>query len=151
VHPGDAKPCGVFGGIKFAGPGHVYGLGVLRQVGGTFVADVFHPVGGLAVKLLLNGDMGHRRGWRRPMPVLLTRRKPDHITGADFLDRTAPTLHPAATGRHDQGLTERVCMPCRTGTGFEGDTGTESTRRSGRVEQRVDTHRAGKILRRSLA
>ena len=27
-----------------------------------FVADLFHPVHRLAVKLFLNGDMGHRRG-----------------------------------------------------------------------------------------
>ena len=39
-----------------------------------FVADLFHPVDGLAVELFLNGDMGHGRGWRGAMPVLLTGR-----------------------------------------------------------------------------
>src|ERR1035438_6576073 len=45
-----------------------------------FVAAVFHPVGGLAVELLLNGDMAHRRGWRRAMPMLLSGRNPDDVT-----------------------------------------------------------------------
>ena len=45
-----------------------------------FIANVFHPVGGLSVDLLLNGHMGHRRGCRGPMPVFLTGRNPDHVT-----------------------------------------------------------------------
>ena len=80
-----------------------------------FVGDVFQPVSGLAVELLLNGDMGHRRGWRGPVPVLLAGRNPDHIARPDFLDRTAPTLYPAAAGRDDQVLAERVCVPRRPG------------------------------------
>src|ERR1035438_5747490 len=90
--------------------------------------------------------MGHRRGWRRPVPVLFRGRNPDHITRPDFLDRSAQTLYPAATGGHDQGLAQRVGVPCGTGAGLEGDAGTENTRRSGRVEQRVNPHSAGKIL-----
>ena len=37
-----------------------------------FVADLLHPLHDLAVERLLNGDMGHRRGRRRAMPMLLT-------------------------------------------------------------------------------
>src|ERR1035438_4649751 len=115
-----------------------------------FVAAVFHPVGGLAVELLLNGDMAHRRGWRRAMPMLLSGRNPDDVTRPDFLDRPAPTLSPATAGRHDQGLTERVCMPRGPCARLECDAGAESACGSGRIEQRVDPHRTGKILRRSF-
>jgi len=94
---------------------------------------------------------GDVRAYTFTMPVLLTGRNPDHITGPDFLYGAAPSLYPATAGRHHQGLTERMCMPCRTGTGLEGDTGAESARRSGRIEQGVDTPRAGKILCRSFA
>ena len=38
------------------------------------------------------------------MPMLLTRRNPHHIAGADFLDGAAPTLHPAEAKCDDQRL-----------------------------------------------
>src|SRR5436309_3398408 len=46
------------------------------------------------------------------MPVFLTRRNPHHISRTDFLDGITPALHPASASRHDQGLTERMCVPC---------------------------------------
>ena len=76
------------------------------------VADLFHPVDGFAVELFLNGDVRHGRGWRGAVPVLLTRREPDHVARPNFLDRPAPALCPAATGRHDQGLAQRMGVPC---------------------------------------
>src|ERR1019366_3555000 len=111
-----------------------------------FVADFFHPVGRLAVKLLDNGNVRHGRCWRSTAPVLLSRRKPDHVTRPDFFDWTTPALHPAAPGRHNQGLAQRVGVPCRSSAGLEGDTGAENPRRRGRVEERVNSHRAGEIL-----
>src|SRR5207244_11498605 len=76
-----------------------------------FVADLLHPVDGLAVELFHNRDVRHGRGWRRAVPMLLTRRAPDHVTGPNLLDRTAPALHQAAAGRHDQCLTQRMGVP----------------------------------------
>src|SRR5437764_10616756 len=75
------------------------------------VADLFHPLDSLTVEGLLDRDVGHRRGGRRPVPMLLTRREPDHVAGPDLLDRPTPALRPAAAGRHDQRLTERVGVP----------------------------------------
>jgi hypothetical protein len=49
-----------------------------------FVADLFQPVDGLAVELFLNGDVGHGRGGRGAMPVLLARRDPDHVARPDL-------------------------------------------------------------------
>ena len=76
------------------------------------VADRFHPVDNLPVEPSLNGHVRHRRCWRGAVPMFLTRREPDHITGPDFLDRPSPPLRPATASRHDQCLTERVRMPC---------------------------------------
>src|SRR5438876_10468961 len=73
-----------------------------------FVADLFHPVGGLAVELFLNGDVRHGRSWRSAMPVFLSRRNPDHVSRTDFLDWTGPASYPTAASRHDHGLAQRV-------------------------------------------
>jgi hypothetical protein len=88
-----------------------------------FAADLFHPVDNLAVELLLNGHVRHGRGRRGPMPVLLTGRKPDHITRADLLYRPAPTLDPAAASRDDEILTEWMRMPCSPRVRLESHAG----------------------------
>ena len=43
------------------------------------VPEMLHPVDDPAVPRFPNGDVCHCRGRRGPMPVLLTRRKPDNI------------------------------------------------------------------------
>jgi hypothetical protein len=69
------------------------------------IADLFHPVGGSAAKLLLNGDMGHCRGLRGAMPMLFTWRNPNNVARENFLDRSAtPGLRQTATSCHDQSL-----------------------------------------------
>jgi hypothetical protein len=62
-----------------------------------FVADLFQPVDGLAVETFLNGDVRHGCGWHGPMPVFLSRLKPDHVTGPNFLNGTSPALEPPAS------------------------------------------------------
>src|SRR5258708_21878822 len=52
-----------------------------RSLPVLLIADLFHPGDNLTVELFLNGDVGHGRGRRSPMPVLLARREPDHIAG----------------------------------------------------------------------
>ena len=52
------------------------------------VADLFHPVDGLAVEPLLDGDVRHRGRRRCPVPVLLAGRKPDAA-----VELTANDLH----------------------------------------------------------
>src|SRR5260221_11659103 len=76
------------------------------------VADLLHPVHDLAVELFLNGDMGHGRGRRCAMPMLLARRARDHVTRTNHPDRTAPALDQPAARRDDQSLTQRVGVPC---------------------------------------
>src|SRR5438270_9671008 len=76
-----------------------------------FVADLFHPIGGLAVETFLNGDMRHGRGWRGTVPMFLTWLEPNHVPWPNDLDRTTPALYPAAAISHDQGLAQRVAVP----------------------------------------
>ena len=78
-------------------------------------------------------------------------RKPDDITRPDFLDRPAFALGPAAAGGDDEGLTERVRVPCGARARLEGDARANNARRIGRLEQRVDADRAGEIIRRAFA
>src|SRR5216110_2899970 len=88
------------------------------------VAHLLQPLDHLAVELLLDGDVGHRRGRGRAVPVLLAWREPHHVARADDLDRPAPPLGQPAPGRHDERLPERVGVPGGPGTGLESDAGT---------------------------
>ena len=99
-----------------------------------FVADLFHPVDRFAVELFLNGDMGHRRGWSGAVPMLFARRNPDDVTRPNFLDWAPPAPCSAPTSSHNQSLPQRVRVPRSPSAGLEGDTGTENTRRRGRIE-----------------
>src|SRR5436853_7659091 len=101
-----------------------------------------------SVERFLNGDMRHRSRRRSAVPMLLVRRKPNDITGPDFLDRSAFALRPAKAGSDDQRLTERMRMPRRACTRLERDACATHTRRFGRLEKRVNAHRAGKIFSR---
>src|SRR5438876_10158144 len=50
-----------------------------------FGAFLFHPVDGLAVEPLLNGDVRHGSGRRSAVLMLLTRLEPDHVTRPNVL------------------------------------------------------------------
>src|SRR5579859_5013537 len=88
-----------------------------------FVADLFHPIDGLAIEAFLNGDVRHSGGWRGTMPMFLSRREPDHITRSNVLDRATPALDPAIASRHNQGLAQGVSMPGGPSARLERDTG----------------------------
>src|SRR5205823_12035063 len=105
-----------------------------------FVTDLFHPVDGLAVQRSLNGDVSHRGRRRSAMPMLFTRRNPDHVTWPNLLDRPAPTLCKTAAGRDDQRLTQWMCMPGSASTRLESDTCATNTRRFGCLKQRANSY-----------
>src|SRR5512135_1183111 len=115
-----------------------------------FVCDLLHPGDRRAVQGFLDRDVGHGRGRRRAVPMLHVGRAPDDIAGTDFDDRLAFTLRPADTGGDDQGLAERVRVPCRARARFEGHNGPADTRRLLPLEQRVDPHTAGEPFLRSF-
>jgi hypothetical protein len=112
---------------------------------------MLHPVNRFAIKLLLYSDVGHCRGCRSAMPVFLTWRKPDHVTRPDFLNGPTPTLRSPATRSHDQMLTQRVRVPRGSGARLERDNGSNSTRRSGRTELRINPHGPCEIFCRPFA
>src|SRR5215203_3409004 len=107
---------------------------------------MFQPVHRLAIELLLDGDVGHRRRWRRPVPVLFAWREPNDVTGPNLLDWPTPTLGAANAGCHDQRLAERMGVPRRPRTGLERHTRAGSARRHRRVEQWIDADRSGEPL-----
>src|SRR6266478_1553939 len=83
--------------------------------------------------------------------MLLTRRAPDHIARPNFLFRATLALHPPTSGCDDQGLPERMRVPCCPSAGLERDTDGEHACRSCRLGQRVNSYSAGKVLSRSFA
>src|SRR5215472_5797117 len=96
----------------------------------------------------MDGDLPPRRWGCSAVPMLPPPRKPDHVGGVDFLNQATPDLGPPAARRDDQGLTERMGVPCGARTGFERDAGAATTCRIERLEQRVNADRAGEIVRR---
>ena len=49
---------------------------------------------------------------------------PDHVAGADLLDRFGLIVRPAAAGDNDQGLPQRMGMPRSARAGLEGHGGS---------------------------
>lgn len=101
------------------------------------VADVLHPLHCFAIELFLNGDVRHGRRGRSAMPMLLTRRKPDHVAGMDGLDGSSPALREAGAGGDDEGLAQWVRVPCGPGARLERDAGAGDTRRVRGLDERV--------------
>src|SRR5438876_1987293 len=98
------------------------------------MADLFHPVHHFAVECFLNGDVRHRRGRRRAVPMLLVRRKPDYVAGANLFDGLAVALRPPKPRCNNQRLTEWMRMPGGAGARLEGNAGATDTRRLTRLE-----------------
>src|SRR6266446_1802227 len=83
--------------------------------------------------------------------MLFAGRAPDHIARPNFLFRASLALHPPTSGGDDQGLPERMGVPCGSSTWLKRNTPPTRARRVGRLEQRIDAHRAGEIFFRSFA
>src|SRR2546427_147200 len=94
-------------------PGHSFTItcGMALPSSVLLVGDVFEPIDGLAIEVLLHGDVCHRRCWRRAMPVLFARRKPHDVARANLFNGSAPPLDASGPGGHDQRLAERMGVP----------------------------------------
>jgi hypothetical protein len=57
-----------------------------------FVADLFHPIGVLAVELFNDGDVRHGGSGSRTVPMLFTAWKPDDVSRTNFLDGSSLAL-----------------------------------------------------------
>src|SRR5580693_8687869 len=107
------------------------------------IGYLFHPIHNFTVEVLLDGDVRHCRGRCGAMPMFFPGREPDDIAGPDLFDWSTLALCPAATGRNDQGLTQWMRMPGRTGAGFEGNACAGTSRGGFGLEKRVDADNAG--------
>jgi len=114
------------------------------------IRDFFHPVNGVAVEQLRDGDVRHGRGRRCAMPMFFARRKPDNISGMNCFNRAAFALHASAARSHDQRLPQRTCVPRSSRAGFKRDDRAADPRGFAPLERRVNAHRAGEPIRRSL-
>ena len=71
---------------------------------------------------------------RGAVPMFLAGREEHDVAGANFLDRAALALRPAAAQRDDEDLAERVRMPGGARAGLERDRVAGRPRGSGRLE-----------------
>lgn len=110
------------------------------------VADLFHPVHILAVKLFLKGGVRHSCRGCSSVPVFHSWRNLNHITGSDFLNWSAPLLDISRASRHNQGLPQRMGMPCGPRTRLKRDPSTRRTCRLTRLEQGVDADGTCKVF-----
>src|SRR4051794_30296814 len=94
-----------------------------------FVADLFHPADVLDIKRLLDGNMGHRRGRRRAMPMLESWRKPHGVARPHLFNRSALALYPSQSRGDDQALAQRMRVPRGPGTGLKCDLTSADPRR----------------------
>src|SRR2546423_10124185 len=96
-------------------------LGCGRPVAVLLVADSFQPIDVLAVDLLLDRDVRHRRSRRGSVPVLHAGWDADDVALPHLLNGTSPTLNPTSACCHDQHLAEWMGVPGRACSGLEGD------------------------------
>jgi hypothetical protein len=111
---------------------------------------MFHPVDGLAVKPFLNGDVGHGGVGSGAVPMLLSGREPDYVAGVNLFDGATFVLRPSAACGDDEGLAERVGVPCSPRAGLEGDAGAGDKRRIRGLKEGVNADGAGKPIRWAL-
>jgi len=114
------------------------------------VGNLLHPVDALSVESLGDGDVDHRRGGCRAMPMFLAGRYPNDIAGSDILLWASFRLHPAHAEGDNQGLAQRMRMPGRSCAGFECHDGAANAGGLATFEAHVDPDPTGEILRRTF-
>src|SRR5829696_1219315 len=132
--------CRISGGA-FQAPSE--GRSALRLDGVLLVRDVLEPGHVDAVAVLVQGEVDEPARRRRAMPMLLVRRDPDRVAGADLLDRAVPFLHPPDAGDDVQRLPERMGVPGRARAGLERHPHRLDARRLGSLDDRVLPHGPG--------
>jgi len=111
---------------------------------------MLHPGDGAAVDPFLDGDVAHGGVRRRPVPVLLAGRASDDLAGADFLNRAAFALHPAAAEGDDQRLSGRMGVSGGADARLEGDMATAGRAGVFRGKERIDADCPREPLGRAL-
>src|SRR5580704_4349695 len=115
------------------------------------VADILQPIDVLAVERFLHGDVNHDGCRAGAVPMLLVRRNPDHVAGANFPRLAAPHLHPADPGRDAQRLAEGMSVPMGPRPRLETHQARADARRGWRLDDRVLPDGAGERVGRPPA
>src|SRR5581483_2988891 len=115
------------------------------------VSYVLEPFDMLAVERFLHGEVLHRIIRRGAVPMLLARRNPHGIAGADFADRPTPGLHAANAGENAQRLSEWMRVPGSPRAGLEAHEAGTNARGIRRLDDRLLPHGAGERGCRTLA
>src|SRR5450631_1543297 len=110
------------------------------------VCDLLQPIHRLAALFFSEGDVGHRGRGCGSMPVFFSSLEPDHIAGPNLFDQTAFVLGPPTSSRNNEGLTEWMSMPCRSGARLECDHGAANACRLGRLERLIDANNSSEPL-----
>lgn len=124
---------------------------LLRLLAILIVAYFFQPVHGLAIELLLDGDMRQSNGRSGTVPVFLARWEPDYVTWPNLFDRSSPALDPAATGGDDEGLAQGMSVPGGSGSRLKRDDRARDPRGLGSLERGVKAYRASEPVGRACA
>src|SRR5215218_7963598 len=114
-----------------------------RRDGVLLVGYVLEPGHVDAVAVLVQGEVDEPARRRPAMPMLLVRRDPDRVAGADLLDRAVPCLHPPDAGDDVQRLSERMGVPGGARAGLERHPHRLHPRRLGSFDDRVLPHGPG--------
>src|SRR4051812_39727959 len=101
------------------------------------VGDVLEPGHVDAVAVLVQGEVDEPARRRGAMPMLLVRRDPHRVTGANLLDRAVPFLHPPDAGEDVQRLPERMSVPGGARARLERPPPRLDPRRVGGLDDRV--------------
>jgi hypothetical protein len=75
------------------------------------VGNLLHPDDAHAIQSFLNSDVGHGGSSRCSVPMLVTRRAPDHVASTYFDNGFTFALSPSAACGDDKRLSERMSMP----------------------------------------
>ncbi|OAJ65883.1 hypothetical protein A6V37_13040 [Paraburkholderia ginsengiterrae] len=75
------------------------------------VGNLLHPNDAHAIQSFLNSDVGHGGSSGCSVPMLLTRRAPDHVASTNFDDGFTFALSPSTACGDDKRLPERMSMP----------------------------------------
>src|SRR5882672_261778 len=92
--------------------------------------------------------MAHFVGHGGAMPMLQTRRRPDHITWPYLPLVAIPFLHPTYARCDDQNLAGRMSVPGGSCARFKGDVAARRAHRRVRSKKRGQDNRAREILSR---
>jgi len=107
---------------------------------------LLHPLHHLPIQLLLDGDVRHGHKGGCAVPMLFFSSEPHDVARANFFNRASILLNPSQSRSYDQGLPERMRVPCRSCSRLKGHHGSSCPSGIIGLEQRIYANRAGEPI-----